>query len=309
MKRVFCVISNYNDLQWIDKCLGSLNKSSYPVNTIVVDDASTDNSCDKIRENYPEVELIECKTNNGFAIANNIGIRRSLELEADYIFLLNMDAWIEPDTLSLLVEIAEKYPDYGIISPMHLNGSNTGLDYLFSTYIEPQKCPDLYSDIYMNELKEIYPLDNVNAAAWLVRNEVFLEIGVFDDVFTRIYGEDNNFLDRVRYYGFKIGVSPVTNIYHDRENRVPKEKCFKTVYEAQIRRMKVIALNPNSSTLDKILLLFRKSMSDFIRNLKNLNLTYGLSNIAVFIYGIFYSLRHKNRYKELKNSMQTFSDA
>lgn len=297
--KIYCVIACYNDLKWVEYCLESLKNSVYPIEILVVDDASTDGSREFIKKNYPEVQLVEEENNNGFSVANNKGIKKALRQGAEYLFLLNMDASIEPDTISVLLRIAESNPDYGIISPMQMNGAGTAIDYLFSTYLEPKKCPDLYSDIYTGNTEEIYPIYNVNAAAWFIRSDIFKKIGLFDETFF-VYGSDDNFVDRVKYYGFKVGVTPQTNIFHDREHRIPDINSIKTDYRKQIWRMKVIALNPNLAISDKIFLLFRKSMSDFIRNIKSFNIQSGLKNLSVFIYGIFYSIRYKNRHKELK---------
>ena len=308
MKKVFCIVATYNGLKWVEKCFGSLSDSDYPASIIAVDDVSDDGTPEAIKKSFPKVNIIKQPVNSGTRAANNAGVKIALQNDADYIFIMNNDVWIEKDTISNLIEVAEKNSDYGIISPMHLNGSNTGLDYLFSTYIVPQKCPDLYSDIYMNKLKDIYPIYNVNAAAWFVRKEVFTEIGLFDDLFF-MYGEDDNFVDRVKHYGFRVGVTPTTNIFHDREHRAPNVNSIKTDYKKQIRRMKVIALNPNSTTSEKLFLLFRKSMSDFIMNLKLLKIQAGFINVTILIYGIFYSIRYKNRHRKLKKRMQTSSDA
>ena len=303
MLKVYCVIACYNNLKWVDSCLGSLKKSEHPIHIIIVDDASTDGSREFIKKNYPEVQLIESDQNNGFSAANNRGILKAIEQGADYLLLLNMDAWIEPDTVTVLLRIAESNPDYGIISPMHMNGAGTALDYLFSTYLEPKKCPELYSDIYTGNTEEIYPIHSVNAAAWFVRSDIFKKIGLLDESFF-MYGSDDNFVDRVKYYGYKVGVTPATNIFHDREHRIPDINNIKTDYQKQINRMKVIAFNPNCTSSDKIFLLFRKSMSDFIRNLKSMNILSALKNINVLIYGVYFSIRHKDRHRELKNQMQ-----
>ena len=49
-------------------------------------------------------------------------MRMALEENYDYVFLVNQDAWIEPNTVGTLVGLAEKYPDYGVLSPVHLDG-------------------------------------------------------------------------------------------------------------------------------------------------------------------------------------------
>lgn len=299
MKKIFTVIATYNSMEWIDKCLGSLNQSKVPIETVVVDNHSTDGTREKIESDYPNTVLIPLEANLGFAAANNTGIRYALKKKADFIFLLNHDAWINPDTISSLLSVSEDHLDCGILSPLHLNGSATGLDFLFSTYIIPEKCPGLISDIVTNQIKDYYPTKNVNAAAWFIKSKIFRKVGLFDEIF-HLYGEDNNFVHRVRYFGFQIAITPFSKIYHDREKRSFKIKDENLTCTEQMNRMKVILLNPNLSLIDRWLLLFRKSFSDFIRNLRHLRIIRSFQNLSTFLLGIFYSFPLRNRHEKLK---------
>ena len=93
-KNVFIVVVTFNSgHDWLDKCLGSIRSCQIPLQTIVIDNASTDDSVAYIKENYPEVELFISTENLGFAKANNLGIRHALAAGADHVFLLNHDAW------------------------------------------------------------------------------------------------------------------------------------------------------------------------------------------------------------------------
>lgn len=296
MKKVYCVISNYNDYPWIDRCLGSLKNSEYPVETIVVDDASTDNGCEKIRKNYPEVELIECETNSGYAVANNIGIRRSMEQGADYIFLLNMDAWIEPDSITVLIETAEKNPSYLILSPMHLNAQGDGLDKVFSYYFDPKRCPGILSDIYLDTLKEVYQIEHVMSAAWLLRKKTIEKVGYLDERYF-VYGADDNYADRVNYTGGKIGIVPESKIYHAKDEREDEQLPKRKMYDSQKVRGIVTAMNPNLSVIQKSMYLFRKSGSDIILNLLDRDFRHVLQNLGSLFYGSFMIMKYNRSYK------------
>src|SRR5687767_5122024 len=91
--KIVSIVVTHNGMPWIVQCLSSLIGSSLKSHIIVVDNASTDNCCQVVR-NFPEVELIELEENVGFGTANNVGLRRALELETDYVLLLNQDAWV-----------------------------------------------------------------------------------------------------------------------------------------------------------------------------------------------------------------------
>ena len=113
MVSIYTIIVTYNGLKWYDRCFGSLRTSDVPVHTVVIDNASSDGSVAYIREHFPEVTVIEEKENLGFAKANNVGMRYALDHGADYVFLLNQDAWIvQPDTLARMIGISERHPEY-----------------------------------------------------------------------------------------------------------------------------------------------------------------------------------------------------
>lgn len=232
MVKVCVIIVTYNPKQWIEKVLQSLYNSSLSVEVIIVDNGSTDGSIAFIQNNYSQVDLIQTSENLGFGKANNIGIKKAYDLGADYVFLLNQDAWIKQDTLEKLVSVAIKYPEFGIISPMHLNGSGNALDTNFTHFIAPQKTPRLVSDIYMNSIEDtIYQTDYVNAAAWLLSCNCIKTVGGFNPSFF-MYAEDDNYLQRVKYHGLKIGIYPKTEIHHDRAERsTPKQLVVNEIVE------------------------------------------------------------------------------
>lgn len=223
--KVFAIVVTYNPMKWIDKCLGSLKQSSSFVQTIVVDNNSTDGSIDYIKKKYPEVYLFANNTNLGFGVANNIGIKKAYEDGADYFFLLNQDAWIEPNTIGELIEAHKKEPEFGIVSPMHLNGKGNALDYNFSNYLAPRNCVSFYSDMTLQKpKKKLYELSFVNAAAWLISKNCIEIVGGFNPSFFH-YGEDYNYVQRIKFFNFKLGVLVNSRIYHDRETRA-KSRYF-----------------------------------------------------------------------------------
>ena len=211
---VFAIVVTFNGAKWVDKCFGSLVSSTVPLHILAIDNASTDDTISLIKQKFPVVEVIETGANLGYGKANNIGLKKALEQNAEYVFLLNQDAWIEANTVETLVNIAVKNKDYGIISPFHLLPGHTQLEWHFSTYISPERCKDLYSDIYFNTAKDIYPVEFVNAAAWFISRESIMQVGGFDPLFPH-YGEDDDYCSRMIYKKFKIGVTPRTSVTHD----------------------------------------------------------------------------------------------
>ncbi|WP_100615114.1 glycosyltransferase family 2 protein [Confluentibacter citreus] len=225
--KVFIVIVSYNGMPWLPKCLRSCN----PFNIIVVDNNSSDGTVAFIQEEFPEITILQQNTNLGFGAANNIGISYALKKGAEYVFLLNQDAYLEQNTLNNLIKTHKENNSYGILSPIHLNGTGTKLDNNFSKYIKENEVlrNDALKQLFS---QQIYDLPFVNAAAWLLPRKTIEKIGGFDPIFYH-RGEDDNYCQRILYHGIKLGVVPETHVWHDRELRT--KMMYKNNTEKLIR--------------------------------------------------------------------------
>jgi N-acetylglucosaminyl-diphospho-decaprenol L-rhamnosyltransferase len=238
---VYAIIVTYNGLAWIDRCLSSLQNSTYPLEIIIIDNLSSDGTTGFIKEKYPAIKLIEAHANLGFGKANNIGLRIALKENADYVFLLNQDAWVENNTIEKLIDVAASNKEYGIISPMHYDGTSNKFDYKFVEYIQDRECPALLEDLWFGRLKPIYETSFVNAAAWLIPVKCLRIVGGFDPLFPH-YGEDVDYVQRVQYNKFRAGIVPVTKINHD--SRVQlwdairwNKKMMFTIYLCEVKNI------------------------------------------------------------------------
>jgi len=221
---IYTIIVTYNGERWIRNCLAQLSESSLPVYAIVIDNASQDGTVDIIRNEFPNIELLKNDENKGFGAANNIAIQVALQKNADYVFLLNQDAYIEKDTVSQMVKLFQENTAYGIISPVQLNGSGTALDTNFKKYLARVSSNDLvkieqkkYTDA------RIVPVRFVNAAAWLIPSAVIKKVGLFHPLFFH-YGEDNNYSSRVQYHGYQVGIALNAYVLHDKTSTINKQK-------------------------------------------------------------------------------------
>jgi len=211
--KLYTVIVSYNAVAWIEKCVGSLRRSSLQTEIVVVDNNSSDTTISMLKEQFPEVILFAETENLGFGKANNVGIQYALENNADYIFLLNQDAHVDSDCLEHLVGVAEKNRQYGIISPMQYY-SQQKLDFLFENFCA-RYAPEMLSD---NPLKPVYEISFVNAAVWLIRASCARKAGLFNPVFSH-YGEDREYAARVLYHGYKLAIATDAVAYHERKQK------------------------------------------------------------------------------------------
>lgn len=238
---VFVVIVTFNAMDWIDFSVGRLRDSLTALQTIVVDNCSSDSTSEVVEQKYPGVELINLEKNIGFGRANNIGIKKAYDRGADYILLLNQDAWLENNTIDLLINTHKKAGYYGIVSPMHLDRGGGYLDYNFRKYIAGNN--KLVSDLALrekHELDDVYSVDFVNAAIWLLPRKTIEIVGGFNPIFF-MYGEDREYVNRCKYHQLEIGIVPHAHAYHGRVQADSEKKTSK------LQRIKnlTIVLDPN----------------------------------------------------------------
>lgn len=216
--KVLVIIVSYHFEPWIERCLGSLRRSLFPIDTVVIDNGSKDRTIQRIQKDYPEVRLLPQTENLGFGKANNIGMQIALAEGYDFVFLLNQDAWIDSNTIGELVALSQSYPQYGILSPIHLTGKGDKPDPGFGHYAQIQQL-DALPD------KDILPLPFANAAFWMIPVPVLKKVGGFCPLFYH-YGEDKDFVNRLSYHHYQVGYSPKVFGHHDREYRPVTHQAF-----------------------------------------------------------------------------------
>ena len=223
MKKVAIIIVTWNGMKWIDKCLSSIRQSCLPVTVFLVDNNSTDGTQSYISKNYSEVKLTLSNKNLGFGKANNIAIQQAFEDGFDYYFLLNQDAYIKPDTIEKLLEVAET-EKYAIVSPIHLNGDGSLVDPYFREFVLGQ-CQAYLDQSILGGNKKTFESAFIPAAAWFLPRKTIKEIGVFDSLFYH-YGEDDNYCQRCNYHHQKIVFTLDAFVYHDRTATVGNQKMY-----------------------------------------------------------------------------------
>ena len=238
--KILVIVVTYNGLKWLDRCLGSVQASEVPADLYVWDNDSTDGSADFVQSRFPAAKLVRSADNLGFAEANNMGMRYALDRGYDYVYLLNQDAWLEPSTLGTLIAAAEAHPDYAVLSPLQMTDGFQALDTQFERLllnrwpVKPAMTGG--SEDVMPDL--IGHLKHVMAAHWLVPRKALESIGLFSELFP-LYGNDDNWCDRARYHGFKIGIVPEAKAVHDRAKREEaKEKViYRNYYMGSLVRL------------------------------------------------------------------------
>lgn len=208
---VCCIVLNWNGWRDTVECLKSLQGSDYSsLTVIVVDNGSTDDSVQRIRERHPWVKLLESHVNSGFAGGNNQGIRLALDHDAKYIWLLNNDTIVETQTLTALVTTAEADPSLGEIGsvlyyadqPDKIQAWGGGAINLWTGMSQ-----------HHHEPVSLKQLDYLTAASVLIPSHVLRIVGLLDEGYF-MYWEDTDLSYRIRAAGWKLGIATSATLLH-----------------------------------------------------------------------------------------------
>lgn len=223
---VSVVIVSWNAQNYLEECLNSLNEEvcKYPMEIIVVDNASSDGSPDMVLDKFPHVKLIRNAENLGFAKANNIGIRES---SGNYIALVNSDVHVLSNCITLLVKHCALNPEIGMAGPFIIGGdgkqqrSCRGFPGLWNML-----CRALALDVIFPKSKwfggyfltfwnhdTCSQVDILSGCFWLVRKKALDDVGLLDESFF-IYGEDMDWCKRFWASGWSIMFFPDAEAIH-----------------------------------------------------------------------------------------------
>jgi GT2 family glycosyltransferase len=206
------VILNWNGIRFLEACLTSLAAQTYtPVETLVVDNGSTDGSVEWVRVHFSGVGLIENGKNLGFGGGMNVGIQAS---RGRYVMVLNNDTRLDPRCVEALKESIEKDERYGACaSKILLQEDGDRIDAAGIAI-----CPDGLSigrgrmepsDRYDRETEVFF----ASGCACLYRREMLEDIGLLDEDFFA-YAEDTDMGWRARLAGWRCTYTPGAIVYH-----------------------------------------------------------------------------------------------
>ena len=245
--KIYVIIVTYNAMRnsWIDRCISSLRVSTVPVEIIIVDNDSIDGTREYVPASFPEVIWMPQEKNLGFGQGNNVGIRYALDHRADYVLLLNQDAFLQPTAVEEMLKVSD---GRNLVSPLHLNGDGTRIDKMFR---ESLKSVDnqLFDDLLIKGATQpAYQVGEVCAACWFMPIDLIKKVGGFNPIFHQ-YGEDNNYYTRLVYHQRQVLIVPKAKVWHDRAVH-GNQKLFLTK-EIWIRLM-VIACDPGLTSMKRI---------------------------------------------------------
>lgn len=217
------IVVTWNGKKYAIECLESL-ETELPVEIIVVDNCSTDGTPELIRQQYPDVTLIENEANLGFAKANNIGMAKS---RGKYVCLINSDVVVPVGCLERMVDLMEAHPEIGVLGPKMLSpNGRTGESVMLLPTVWNTLCCSLGlnriapgSAFFGGFSMDSYPYDATDSVEmltgwfWMVSRTSLEMVGGLDEQFF-MYGEDIDWCHRFRAAGWQVVFYPGASALH-----------------------------------------------------------------------------------------------
>lgn len=314
---VSIIIVNYNVKYFLEQCLKSIYnaKKNLEIEIYVVDNNSVDGSSKMIKENFPDVKLIQNKQNVGFAKANNQALKLC---KGKYVLILNPDTVLQEDTLVCCFDFMEKHPDAGACTVKMINGkgkflpeSKRGLPTPEVAFYKMFGINKLFphsrrfNKYYLGHLNndEINEIEILPGAFMFIRKSVLDIVGFFDENFF-MYGEDVDLSYRILKAGYKNYYVPATKIIHYKGESTKKGSLnyYLVFYQAMLIFSKKHFSNKYVKAFNILIHLaiyFRGFLSVMRKFLLTVLYPVLIFLITYFLYKIFldfWAITHFNNY-------------
>jgi N-acetylglucosaminyl-diphospho-decaprenol L-rhamnosyltransferase len=224
--RLSIIIVNWNSTDYLLKCLDSIfhETTALDFEVIVVDNASTDGGCTLVRDRFPQVVVIESRSNLGFAGANNVGAARA---QGNYLLFLNPDTLVLGNAIVTALDHFDRLKDAGAVGVRLLNPDRTvqtsailriptimnqvfGIEFLRTRFphFKIFGTGPLYATAALPQKVEA-----ISGACMFVTREAFMAAGQFDTRYF-MYSEDVDLCKSMQTHGYSVYYADDARIVH-----------------------------------------------------------------------------------------------
>lgn len=256
--KVAVVILNWNGKHFLEKFLPSVISHSNNINYSVwiADNNSTDDSVNFLKNNFPQINIIEFDKNYGFALGYNKALE---QIDAQYFVLLNSDVEVTPNWISPIIEFMDQNPQVAVVQPKILSYNNKKMfEYAGAAggFIDTLGYPFCKGRI-LNKLEEdngqYNKIDNIfwaTGACFFIRKEEFLENKFDPDLFAHM--EEIDLCWRLKNKRKKIVYFPYVQVYHLGGGSLPNNSPFKLYLNYRNNLLVLYKNLPKNKTFTKI---------------------------------------------------------
>jgi GT2 family glycosyltransferase len=218
---VHIVILNWNGLADTLECLASIRKLTYPnVRVQLIDNASANNEAEVVEREFPEVTVLKQKENLGFCGGCNAGMQNAITEGADFVMLLNNDAFVSPDLIETLLDGYEKLENPGAVSPVIFKYPETEqIWFSIARWEADWKSGEAKFRLALDENyeslknKQPYQTEFACGCCLFVSSRVIKEVGLLDERYFAFFDEAE-WCVRMKKHGLTSYIVPSAFIYH-----------------------------------------------------------------------------------------------
>lgn len=213
--KVVIIILNWNGKENTNECLDSLRRVDYGnYGIIVVDNASTDGSEKFLKQNFPEITLIENKRNLGFGGGFNVGIKEAKKQNADYVLCMNNDVIVDKDILKELVRVGELSTKTGGLCPMEYDYNQPNRIICAGGIIRFLKSKvSGFGELDSGQFNKVRETWLLTGPAMMLKLNALLDVGLFDTSY--FYGpEDKDIALRLTKKAYRLMFVPTAKLWH-----------------------------------------------------------------------------------------------
>jgi GT2 family glycosyltransferase len=231
MTQVSTVIVTWNQADLTLDCLAALAAAGTALETIwLVDNGSAPDVLPRIRERFPAVQTLRLEANRGFAGGCNAGARAALAAGADYLFLLNNDALVEPGTLPALLAVIERDPRIAAVSPKVYYDVAGRVIQSVGMQVDPESGQARMigaTEPDRGQHDQVAERDALFGCAMLIRREAWQQAGPFWEPFFN-YAEETDWCLRARGMGWRLLYVPGAVVRHRTSSSLGWDSPLKT---------------------------------------------------------------------------------
>lgn len=215
--QIAVVVVNWNRWQLTLQCLSALQMTNnVSWHLYLVDNASTDESLANLQNLGSDVTLIASPINGGWTGGNNIGIKQALANNHQYIFILNNDAVVKPETLQRLLAYQTSFDKPPVLGPIQRTIDGKNLSFIGSDIDPNLGLPRLIppDEAMLRVLPDSYPVSYIRGAGIFAHREHFSTMGLFDERYFLNYDE-SDWCFRARQKGYQVLMLKSAEILHE----------------------------------------------------------------------------------------------
>lgn len=227
-RNVAIVILNWNGRAYLQRFLPSVLASTWrPLQVVIVDNASTDDSVEFLQNNFPDIQIVRLPQNFGYAKGYNEGLK---QVQADYYVLLNSDVEVQSGWIEPIINLMEHDRSVAVCQPKILmydhkelfeyaGASGGWLDHLGYPFARGRIFDVCEPD--RGQYNSIEPVFWASGAAMFVRADIYHKLGGLDEFFFA-HQEEIDFCWRAQLAGYRVYACPASVVYHVGGGTLPK---------------------------------------------------------------------------------------